>query len=59
MQNMDLKNNPFDDYDYDYKYTGEVDQEGKICGEGVAISALNVICYKFTCLGGKVHGICR
>ena len=42
-------------------YTGEVDQNGLVCGEGVAIEEGEGKRYKyeFTCLNGEEHGICK
>ena len=41
-------------------YTGEVDQEGRVCGEGVAIRLdMPHLKYRMTCLNGKEHGICK
>ena len=37
-----------------YHYTGEVDQDGRVCGEGVAINIkYPSIKLEMTCLNGK------
>ena len=44
---------------YDCIYTGEVDRDGKVCGEGVAIGDMcREMKYEITCLDGEIHGIC-
>ena len=46
-------------------YTGEVDQNGLVCGEGVAYDlellykGKSQFKYEFTCLNGEEHGICK
>ena len=45
---------------HEFIYTGEVDQDGFICGEGVAFDQkVKQFKYEFTCLNGEQHGICK
>ena len=40
-------------------YNGEVDENGLVCGEGVAYDRSNNHKFEFTCLDGEEHGICK
>ena len=40
----------------EYDYEGEVDQDGKACGIGVANGTMR---YEGTFFNGKAHGICK
>ena len=43
-----------------YTYTGEVDQLGAVCGEGIAkFTVMDKFTFVMTCLNGENHGICK
>lgn len=49
-----------DEYGVLCTYTGEVDQNGNVCGSGVAISVENPNQkYELTSFDGRAHGICK
>ena len=44
----------------EYRYTGEVDKQGDVCGEGIAkLVQADKFSIVMTCLNGQNHGICK